>query len=313
MKKDTKLLILVGVLLAFIIAYNVIGHIGTKQNNSSNGTALFSIESENIARLEWTYEGESYAIENKTGVWHWTEDENFPVNQYVANDMANRFAALSASQEISGENLAEYGFDDESRVIAATDKDGNEYKVTIGGRIDITSENYVTTNQSKSIYTVGVSFSSVFNKTIDKLLKKETIMPIEKYSKIRVVEGDNVFEAEKNNEGKWMSGDVELDEGKISAFANSYFEFMWTDCDTYNADEAKKTERGFDNPTGEVAISSDNDELRIIFGKAENGVLYAKLGGSNMIYTVSPEVRQYLDVSPDDFKPNKKDETETKE
>ena len=302
MKKETKLIILLGVLLICVVAYRLIVYINTNQEDVKKN-ALFDLDKDSITYLDWSYEGVNYAIEKNNGVWHWTKDDKFPVNQDIALDMADKFAALSASNEISAEKITEYGFGADTQTICARDKDGKEYKVTVGGKIDLTGENYITVEGTDSVYTVGAGFAIAFDKAIDKLLNKESIDAIENYSKIRIVNDDMIIEIVKNDNGKWILGDTELDDLKVSSLANSFFGLTWNDCKAYNADDEKKAECGFDNPSAVVSIASDADELKILFGKEENDMLYAKLDGSNMIYTVSTDIRDKLNVSLDELLP----------
>lgn len=311
MKKDTKLIILLGVLLVCVSAYKLIGWMNTRQEENKK-TALFDLDKDSITYLDWTYSGVDFAIENNNGVWHWTNDDKFPVNQDTASNMAEKFAQLSASQEMSGDNIDDYGFGDNVQVITARDKGGKEYKVTVGGKIELTSENYITVEGMDSVYAVGTSFGSAFNKSIDDLLQKENIESVENYSKIRIVNDDMIFEAVKNDNDKWTVGDTELDVTKVTSLADSFFGLLWTDCESYNADDAKKAECGFDNPSASVSIASDSDELKILFGKEENGMLYAKLDGSNMIYTVDTAIKDKLNIGLDDLLPEP-EETETPE
>ena len=302
MKKETKLIILLGVLLICVVAYRLIVYINTNQEEVKKN-ALFDLDKDSITYLDWSYEGVNYAIEKNNGVWHWTNDNKFPVNQDTAFDMADKFATLSASNEISAENIAEYGFNEAAQTICARDNDGKEYKVTVGGRIDLTGENYITVDGMDSVYTVGADFAIAFDKAIDKLLKKESIDAIENYSKIRIVNDDVIVEIVKNDDDKWILGDTVLDELKVSSLASSFFGLTWNACEDYNADAAKKAECGFDKPSAVVSISSDADELKILFGKEENDMLYAKLDGSNMIYTVSTDIWDKLNVSLDELLP----------
>lgn len=303
MKKDTKLIILLAVLVVCVVSYKIIGAINSKQEESKK-TALFSINKSDITRLDWSYSGEEITIENSTGVWHWTGDEKFPVDQTAAENLAEKFAELSYSQEISKDNFDEYGFGEDSRVIIASDKDGNEYKVTVGGKIDLTSENYITVDGKDKVYAVGTSFSETFNKVLDDLLQKEQIERIDDYSSIKIIRGDEVLEITKNDNGKWAVGDTELDETKVGELANKFFNLRWEKCDSYNADDTKKSERGFDSPYATVALTSASDEVKLLFGKEESGMLYAKLDGSNMIYTVNSDIKESINTSIDDLIPD---------
>lgn len=304
MKKDTKIIVLLAVLVVFVGAYKLIGHMNNKAE-SDKRTALFDLKTEDIAELDWTYSGTKFSMTKDSDIWHWSEDDKFPIDQETAEDMAKKFAKVSYSQEISEDNKSEYGFGNDNTVICAKDKSGNEYKITLGGSISLTSENYATVEGKDSVYAIDADLSIAFDKPIDKLLEKEPIDQVDNYNKINITCGDKSLELTKDSDGKWKSGDTELDEAKVTSLANSFFGLLWQDCDSYNADDAKKSERGFDNPSGTVSISSDSDELKILFGKEENGSLYAKLDGSNMIYTVDTDIKSKLETTLDSLKPDK--------
>ena len=303
MKKDTKIIALLAVLVVFIGAYKLIGYLNDK-SESDKKTPLFDLKAEDIAELDWTYSGTSFSIIKSSDTWHWSEDDKFPVDQDMAEDMAKKFANVTYSQEISEDNKGEYGFGETASVISAKDKNGNEYKVTIGGNISLTSEDYATVDGKNYVYAIDANLSTAFDKSLDRLLEKEPIDQVDNYNKITIRSGDEIRSIVKDSDGKWKWGDVELDESKVTSLANSFFGLLWQDCDSYNADDAKKSERGFDSPNATVAISSDSDELKILFGKEENGSLYAKLDGSNMIYTVDADIKSKLQITADSLKPD---------
>ena len=307
MKKDTKIIALLAVLVVFVGAYRLIGHINNKAE-SGKKTALFDLKPENITELDWTYSGAEFSIKKDSDVWHWSEDDKFPLNQDMAEDMASKFAKITYSQEISEDNKSEYGFGSDNAVISAKDKDGREYKLTIGGSISISSEDYAEVDGKNAVYAIDASLSVAFDKSIYNLLEKEPIEQVENYDKINITYKEKSLDLIKDKGGKWKCGSDELDGAKVASLANSFFGLLWQNCDSYNADAAKKTERGFDNPTASVSISSDKDELKILFGKEEGESLFAKLDGSNMIYTVSSDIKSKLDTTADTLKPDAAEE-----
>lgn len=312
MKKDTKLIVLLAVLVVFVGAYKLVGYMNNKAE-ADKKTALFDLKAEDITELDWTYSGAEFSIKNDSGTWHWSEDDKFPIEQETAKDMASKFAGVSYSQEISEENKSEYGFGNDNAVISAKDKDGKEYKLTIGGSIAISGEDYAEVDGRNAVYAIDANLSLAFNKSIDNLLAKEPIEQVDNYDKINITYGDKSLDLTKDENGKWKCGDAELDAAKVTSLANSFFGLLWQDCDSYNADSAKKSERGFDNPTATVSISSDKDELKILFGKEEGDCFYAKLDGSNMIYTVSNDIKSKLDTTADSLKPDETDEGSTEQ
>ena len=207
MKKDTKIIVLLAVLVVFVGAYKLIGHMNNKAE-SDKRTALFDLKTEDIAELDWTYSGTKFSMTKDSDIWHWSEDDKFPIDQETAEDMAKKFAKVSYSQEISEDNKSEYGFGNDNTVICAKDKSGNEYKITLGGSISLTSENYATVEGKDSVYAIDADLSIAFDKPIDKLLEKEPIDQVDNYNKINITCGDKSLELTKDSDGKWKSGDT---------------------------------------------------------------------------------------------------------
>lgn len=57
--------------------------------------------------MSWTYEGETYSMEYRSGVWDKVTDVAFPVNQTVLSDMTSAISSLTANQGIP--NVSDMG------------------------------------------------------------------------------------------------------------------------------------------------------------------------------------------------------------
>ncbi len=310
MKKDTKIVILLAVLLVCVIAYRLTGFYNEK-NEETPTIDFVTINQEDIVQISWNHSGIEYTINNETGVWHWTGDDDFPVDEEQADNLAQEFADITATRELDEEDLSEYGLDDSDITIEAVTSGGESYIFTIGDENELTNENYVMIDGSEKIYMVDSSFASAFEKTIDDLLKMEEIPQVTDVNKIHmVIEGDMVKEYTKSEDGTWTDGTQTLDEQKVTSLANKFLNLSWERCENYNADDAIKSEKGFDNPYAVVTISGSNDEEAVLlFAKDEYGVLYAKLDGSNMIYNVNLDILDSIDITSEDLLPDPEEET----
>ena len=189
MKKDTKIIILLAVLLVCVAAYKLTGYYNDKQEETPT-VDFVTINQDDIREITWNYGGIEYTINNETGVWHWTGDEDFPVDEDKANNLAQKFADITATREFSEDDLSEYGVEESEIKITATLSDGESYKFTIGNKNEVTNENYVMLDGNDNIYMVESSFASAFEKTIDDLLKMEDIPQVTDPNKIQIAMGD---------------------------------------------------------------------------------------------------------------------------
>ncbi len=315
MKKDTKIIILLAVLLVCVAAYKLTGYYNDKQEKTPT-IDFVTINQDDIREITWNYGGIEYTINNETGVWHWTGDEDFPVDEDKANNLAQKFADITATREFSEDDLSEYGVEESEIKITATLSDGESYKFTIGNKNEVTNENYVMLDGNDNIYMVESSFASAFEKTIDDLLKMEDIPQVTDPNKIQIAMGDGtVKEYTKSEDGTWTDGTQTLDEEKVTSLANKFLNLTWERCENYNADDEIKSEKGFDNPYATVTISGSNDEEAVLlFAKDEYEVLYVKLDGSNMIYNVDLSILDSVDIATEDLLPDPVEETsETEE
>lgn len=311
MKKDTKIIILLAILLVCVVAFKLTGYYNDKKEETTS-VDFVDINREDIVKISWNYAGIDYTIDKETGVWHWTGDEKFPVDEEKADNMAQKIADITATRELEEEDLSEYGLNDSEISIEAVTTDGESYTFKIGNNNDLTNENYVMLQGESKIYMVANTFASAFEKSINDLLKMEEIPKVTNVNKISIViEGDIIKEYKKSEDGIWTDGTQTLDEQKVTSLADKFLNLSWERCESYNASDEVKSEKGFDNPYAKVTVSGeDGEEAVLLLAKDEYGVLYVKLDGSNMIYNVNLDILDSVDINTEDLLPDEEEASE---
>ncbi len=108
-RKQKLIYSLIGLVVLLVVLFVVsqlvawreraIGDITTQTNEE--GTITIGVMNPNlITDMSWTYEGETYSMEYRSGVWDKVTDTAFPVNETVLRDMTSAISSLTANQGI---------------------------------------------------------------------------------------------------------------------------------------------------------------------------------------------------------------------
>jgi len=184
-KKKNKvlpLLILVGVLVVFIIAYSILKSANDKaeadrlaEEAAQNQTiTIAAYEASELSSLSYTLAGED-AITFKVsdeGEWYLSNDKNFPLNEELVSAMANSVISITASRPVTEGELSDYGLDAPILKISVRySDDSHEYRV--GNYNNIMGAYYFLADGE--MYLVSTNFGYYFNYDLDSLMVLDTV------------------------------------------------------------------------------------------------------------------------------------------
>ncbi len=295
LNRTAKTMILLLVLLLVIVCYAIIGLVNSKEESQAKDR-IFDVGNAEVVALTWDKSGIDFSITRENGSWKWTGDEKFPVNQEESEKMAAAVSNASRLQVFDRKIEQEYGFEDNGKVINAEFADGSKHSIKLGNEVELVGGSYAMVDDNEAtVYIVDGTLSELFVKSIDDLLQTEIIDNIENPKSFIIELGDGGIRLNKQD-GKWISGEIEADEEKVSELMSTFLNIKWEECYSYNADNEKKSECGFDTPQATVSIQNDFDEVKLLFGKDNGDEIFVKLDGSNMIYLVKSDIKESLNV-----------------
>lgn len=172
-KQSGQLLILLIVLVVLAAAF-----FGLKQYNKvqsekpeeSTAETIVDVAKEDVVKLTYDYEGETYSFEKADDTWYYAEDHSLALMQYLISNMLSQVAPLEAEQIIENvTDMAQYGLDEPSRTISYETENAS-YIFQVGNYNSVTSVYYICKPSENTVYAVSSGVVSIFNKTLDDLL-----------------------------------------------------------------------------------------------------------------------------------------------
>ena len=99
MKRQKKLTVLLGILILCIAASILLSRINFEEKMTGTQTAIVDIESSEITRLAWNYDGEvSFIYED--GEWKYEEDDKMPVDQELLGEIAENLSDITSDKMV---------------------------------------------------------------------------------------------------------------------------------------------------------------------------------------------------------------------
>lgn len=133
---------------------------------------IVNVAESDMIRLSYVYEGETYCLEKKDGVWHPAGDSTRKVKDYYIGLMAKKMAPLTATQTLENvTDLAEYGLEEPLRTIileTATQK----FQINVGDNNSLTGNCYIqVTDRPETVYIVNQAYIERYNHALEDILE----------------------------------------------------------------------------------------------------------------------------------------------
>lgn len=285
MKKKKKLIGLLTALVVLILltaAYFCLKNYNKEQEAESEtedtSVAVTSIEETDITGLTYILDNEKLEFKKENDSWHYTQDENFPVDQDKMKTLLGNFKEIKAVRDLGQlENLEDYGLKEPLNTVTVTSNNGVETVFYIGSENETTSDYYMYMNNPEHIYTVSSTFANAFNGKLYDLIVDSSFPSITSNSIIKAVvqQQDNqlTLESSRDDTATWSVTDSknekkEADGTKSNQLLSNVTSLNFADYIDYNCKDLEQY--GLKDPsavitldytvTSEVPVESDGTE-----------------------------------------------------
>ena len=135
---------------------------------------LNDLEADDIERITYIYNEESYSFVKEGEVWVSSEDKTLPIIQTKLENMAGKLAATEAETKIENvTDLSQYGLETPVRTITYM-ANGVEQTWNVGDYNSLSYVYYISDKADSSVvYTVSSSFLTGFNYSLEELIEVE--------------------------------------------------------------------------------------------------------------------------------------------
>lgn len=150
-----------------------------KAANQEDDTAISIITLEDVVAVSYDNETASLAFEKKDDQWVCTEQEDFPVIQSRINSIANAMKSMSANRQLDEtEDLSQFGLDDPSMTVTATDSAGTTKTLKVGNVNEYTDDYYAMVDGDDTVYTISSGIVNYTDYTLEDLQQLDTIVSV---------------------------------------------------------------------------------------------------------------------------------------
>lgn len=176
--KKQRIQLIVLIIVLIVLAG---GYFGLKQYNKAqsekpqapSGEALVMVSPEDIVKLAYDYEDNSYEYEKKEGTWYYALNHSLNLTQYRLENMAQTLAGLTAVETIEDvTDMSQYGLDEPSRTLSF-ETSGESFIFNVGDYNEIAGVYYICRPATTTVYAVKSSDITSFNVDVMDMVEEE--------------------------------------------------------------------------------------------------------------------------------------------
>ena len=310
-KKRGKQLLFLTLLLALLVGATaavmaLLPEETVEEESVNEGEEILTLKEEDASAINWTVNGETFSMTKDGEDWVLGSDPAFPLDQeHMENIFVDLGGLLSYNTLENVTDLAEYGLDEPTAVIHVDDANEKLVTIHLGDAAPMDSLRYLSLGDG-NVYMVSNAILTNYNVTLDDLLAMEEIPTFSNHQKITVTSGDAVLEliCQTNTNGEtktstWLCSEQELDASKVESFCSNISGLSWLSCEAYGVSDFAPY--GLDAPVLTATVdwydaenSVDKSFTLEIGSDKDESTYYARIGGSDMVYTIDISVRNAL-------------------
>ncbi len=216
------------------------------KGEQEEGTILHITE-EPVTEITWQRsEGDGASLAKKDGQWIWIDDSSFPVNQQMAQMMADTAAGPEVIRklELTEENKIKYGLK-QPVCIVDVKAEGKTCRLLFGAKNSTTGDYYMMAEGQDGIYTVAQRIFNLYDHTILELAEMETLpgIPLGQVEQFSAVSGANRFVLKQDAEKKaWIVSDADMegqtaDSWLAQTYVSDFLGIQFTEMAAYEPDQ----------------------------------------------------------------------------
>ena len=266
-KKLKRLIALLGILIIVCCAtVYVIKYEEKKEQIKNSEDIILEISSETVTDLSWSNETTSVSFHKNENGWHYSEDEQFPVNEKKIGDLLELFEAFAVSFEIENvEDMSMYGLEDPVAIIQITTEDSISYELRLGDFSTMDFKRYVSIGDGK-VYLVSDDPLDMYNIGLSDMIRHDEDLDYEQITQISFEGAENytvVYEEGSthtyNTEDRYFTEYedtiVPLDTASVDAYLEILTALNPTNYVNYKVTDDELTDYGMDEP--ELIVTVD--------------------------------------------------------
>lgn len=297
------------IILVVVVALLVGAYFFISANKKTDETDLS--ENETIRILDYTTDKvEKLTLENDEGTfvlvkkdtnWELSSPAGFKADSGKLSSIAINASSVIADKvvEEDAKDLSLYGLD---KPVSVTLKltDGTEKTLLIGDATPTKGGYYTKLKDSGKVYVVGSYTAEAI--LVSRLeMKDKTLYTLTSEDIISVAmsrKGSSVFSAQKNADVDWQMLSPIKGNANLTALSPMIDALTQTAVSEYIEENASDLSKyGLANPAYEFEFATSSAKYRLQLGseKEKGSLIYAKLDGSNDVFTISESAYTFLD------------------
>ena len=314
MSRASKLLLLVGLLLAAVGAYFLAGRLDAGEEaapvESEKPLLVLSSRAEaELLSLAWDYAGEHIELTQRDGVWVDAAEPSFPLDQDYAVRMASAAASLKSIGRVGEATaLADYGLAEPILRIEARFSDGTVAEYALGDENALAAAQYLLFENA--VWLVDDTLSSAFSHTRRDILKRETIGAIDDLTAVELQCGDERLELVREEQSpraycgevvwfcKSEEGQPAADTKAVKGIVSALRALSLEDVVSFRPSEEELAAWGLAEPCASLTLRYREDgnekSLTALFGSEYEGKRAFMLKGSDLVCRVDREAADAL-------------------
>ena len=318
MKRQKRLTVLLVILVICVAAAILLSRMNFEEKMTGTQTAIIDVDSSEITRLAWNYDGE-VAFTYEDDEWKNESDDKMPVNQELLSEIAENLSDIVSDKMVEEpQALSVYGLDDPAYTLTVETADAS-YDISIGNESFSDGEVYIS-NGDGYVYLTDSELVDHISYSLLDLVQEEEIPEMETVNSVSIDNENTVDIVYQENAGYCYSdaytyylkdGDDyrNLDNENTADLISTLTEFSWNGCVDYYTEDSELSDYGLDDPDAVVTVGytdEDGEEQEFAYEIGESGgSYYAKLKDSTIVYSIEEDVYNgAVDASYDELKPD---------
>lgn len=185
MKKQKIQFIILLIVLAVLIAATF-GMKWYNKNKEEEKTAeeeaatiyISKVDTDSITAFSYEVNQVTYSFTKNGDSWTYDGDTSINIDADAINTMLDTFSSLTATDEITYDDLSDFGLDNPTDLVTFTTEDGST-SIYVGNKNDMLGSYYVMTGEDSKVYLTETSLADKFSKTIEELTATEDTESVE--------------------------------------------------------------------------------------------------------------------------------------
>ena len=297
------------IILAVIVALLAGAYYFISKNKKPDDSGLGDVET--IRVLDYTTDKiEKVTVENTEGIfvivkkdtnWELASPAGFKADASKLSSIAINASSVIADKvvEEDAKDLSIYGLDKPVQITLKLN-DGTEKTLQIGDEIPTKGAYYAKLKDSGKVYVIGSYTAEAL--LVNRLeLKDKTLYTLKSEDIISVSmdrKGSNLFKAQKNADVDWQMLTPIQGNMNLTALGPMIDALTQTTISEYvEENPADLSKYGLANPVYVFDFSTSSANYKLLLGseKEKGSLIYAKLDGSNDVFTISETAYNFLD------------------